>query len=56
MFQKHIPSVFENVVANVRYRGAEFRLHLYDTAGKVWNLLCTILQVRSGTYSVHMLL
>ncbi|XP_067087319.1 rho-related GTP-binding protein RhoF-like [Osmerus mordax] len=32
--EKHIPSVFENVVANVRYRGAEFRLHLYDTAGR----------------------
>lgn len=34
-FQKYIPSVFEKCVAKVRYRGAEFRLNLYDTAGKV---------------------
>ncbi|CAB1319668.1 unnamed protein product, partial [Coregonus sp. 'balchen'] len=33
--EKYVPSVFEKCVANVRYKGAEFRLNLYDTAGKV---------------------
>ncbi|XP_035591742.1 rho-related GTP-binding protein RhoF-like isoform X2 [Oncorhynchus keta] len=32
--EKYVPSVFEKCVANVRYRGAEFRLNIYDTAGQ----------------------
>ncbi|KAM9546985.1 rho-related GTP-binding protein RhoF-like isoform 3-T3 [Salvelinus alpinus] len=32
--EKYIPSVFEKCVAKVKYRGAEFRLNLYDTAGQ----------------------
>lgn len=32
--EKHVPSVFEKSIANVRYRGEEFRLNLYDTAGQ----------------------
>uniref|UniRef100_A0A4W5JRJ8 Ras homolog family member F, filopodia associated n=1 Tax=Hucho hucho TaxID=62062 RepID=A0A4W5JRJ8_9TELE len=33
--EKYIPSVFEKCVTKVRYRGDEFRLNLYNTAGKV---------------------
>lgn len=32
--EKYVPSVFENVIASVRYRGTEFSLHLYDTSGR----------------------
>ncbi|XP_010893397.1 rho-related GTP-binding protein RhoF [Esox lucius] len=32
--QEYVPSVFEKYVTNIRYRGAEFRLNLYDTAGQ----------------------
>lgn len=38
IFQKYVPSVFEKCVANVRYRGAEFRLNIYDTAGQVLHI------------------
>lgn len=45
-FQEYVPSVFDTSVVNSRYRGQYFRLHLYDTAGKlsrsasqVWNHL-----------------
>ncbi|XP_071374901.1 rho-related GTP-binding protein RhoF-like [Centroberyx affinis] len=32
--EEHVPSVFEKSVASVRYRGQQFRLNLYDTAGQ----------------------
>ncbi|KAJ7994124.1 hypothetical protein DPEC_G00262660 [Dallia pectoralis] len=32
--EEHVPSVFEKYVTNMRYRGTEYRLNLYDTAGK----------------------
>ncbi|XP_008303998.1 rho-related GTP-binding protein RhoF-like [Stegastes partitus] len=32
--EEHIPSVFDKIVVNTRYRGQHFRLHLYDTAGQ----------------------
>lgn len=35
LFQEYVPSVFDKSVVNSRYRGQHFRLHLYDTAGKV---------------------
>lgn len=37
-FQEYVPSVFDTSVVNSRYRGQYFRLHLYDTAGKVSRL------------------
>ncbi|XP_042277825.1 rho-related GTP-binding protein RhoF-like isoform X3 [Thunnus maccoyii] len=32
--EEYVPSVFDKSVVNTRYRGQQFRLHLYDTAGQ----------------------
>ncbi|XP_051277396.1 rho-related GTP-binding protein RhoF [Dicentrarchus labrax] len=32
--KEYVPSVFDKTVVNSRYRGQQFRLHLYDTAGQ----------------------
>ncbi|XP_035514605.1 rho-related GTP-binding protein RhoF-like [Morone saxatilis] len=31
---EYVPSVFDKTVVNSRYRGQQFRLHLYDTSGQ----------------------
>ncbi|XP_018525184.2 rho-related GTP-binding protein RhoF [Lates calcarifer] len=32
--EEYVPSVFDKSVAKIRYRGQQFQLHLYDTAGQ----------------------
>ncbi|XP_070690345.1 rho-related GTP-binding protein RhoF-like [Pempheris klunzingeri] len=32
--EEYVPSVFDKSIVNSRYRGQQFRLHVYDTAGQ----------------------